>query len=347
MFGTGFGCAVHGDAAEVLAGVPDGSVDLVMTSPPYALTRAKAYGNAAEADYVRWLRPFAEQMHRVLKDSGSLVMDLGGAWQPGRPTRSLYQFRVLLMLCDDLGFHLAQEFYWWNPAKLPSPGEWVTIRRIRVKDAVNTVWWLSKTPWPKASNRRVLWDYSDSQRQHIARRGQAVGLRPSGHDVTEATSNDNGGAIPPNLIASANTSSNSQYLRHCRETGTTPHPARYPPEVPAFFVSMLTDADDLIFDPFAGSCTTGEAAETLSRRWVCIDTDRGYLEGAAGRFPPARQAPAGSGSDSYTVQRPGRGTASKTADSEPLDPDGGRRRRLRAVVGPDSGNIDGDGRCVV
>src|SRR5947209_3856952 len=130
------------------------SVDLIMTSPPFGLVRKKDYGNADADEYLDWFRPFAAGLKRVLKDNGSLVIDIGGAWIPGQPTRSLYHFKLLIMLCEEVGFHLAQEFYWWSPSKLPTPAEWVTVRRIRVKDAINCVWWLSPTPLPKASNRR-------------------------------------------------------------------------------------------------------------------------------------------------------------------------------------------------
>jgi len=121
-----------------------------MTSPPFAMQRQKAYGNKNQADYIDWLVQFARQVHRVLKDDGSFVLDLGGAYEKGVPTRSLYNFRVLIRFCDDLGFFLAEDFYWFNPSKLPSPIEWVNKRKLRVKDAVNTVWWFSKTQWPKA-----------------------------------------------------------------------------------------------------------------------------------------------------------------------------------------------------
>ena len=131
-----------------------------------------------------------------LAEHGSLVIDIGGAWNKGLPTRSLYHFKLLIMLVEEYGFHLAQEFYWWNPSKLPSPAEWVTVRRIRAKDAINTVWWLSKTEWPKASNRRVLQPYSSSMRS-LLKNGYRAKLRPSGHDISEKFSRNNGAAIPP------------------------------------------------------------------------------------------------------------------------------------------------------
>ena len=115
------------------------SVDLIMTSPPFGLVRKKDYGNEDADRYCDWFRPFAEGFKRALKDDGSLVIDIGGAWIPGLPTRSLYHFKLLIMLVEEFGFHLCQEHYWWNPAKLPTPAEWVNVRRVRVKDAVNCV----------------------------------------------------------------------------------------------------------------------------------------------------------------------------------------------------------------
>ena len=277
------GRVVLGDSLDVLATYPGNSVDLIMTSPPFGLVRKKDYGNVAADKYVDWFKPFAAAFHHVLKDSGSLVIDIGGAWNKGHPTRSLYHFKLLIMLCEEFGFHLAQDFYWWNPSKLPTPAEWVTVRRIRVKDAVNTVWWLSKTPWPRASNRRVLQPYSASMKELLVK-GYRAKKRPSGHDISTKFSTDNGAAIPPNLIAIPNTESNSYYLRNCETNGLKPHPARYPADLPEYFIRMLTEPGDLVVDPFAGSCVTGEVCERTDRQWVCIELIREYCEAALGRF---------------------------------------------------------------
>ncbi|MCY4156498.1 MAG: site-specific DNA-methyltransferase [Gammaproteobacteria bacterium] len=306
------------------------TVALVMTSPPFALTRKKDYGNEQEDDYLQWFRGFAEQFRRILKDDGSLVIDLGGAWKPGMPVRSLYHFKLLIMLCEEYGFHLAQEFYWWNPSKLPTPAEWVNVRRIRVKDGVNTVWWLSKTPWPRASNRRVLQPYSDSMKT-LLRNGYKPMLRPSGHDISDKFSIDNGAAIPPNLIAIPNTESNSGYLRYCKQIGLKPHPARFPAALPEYFVRMLTDPGDLVMDPFAGSCVTGEVAERLDREWVCVDTVEPYLRGAKGRFgerpgTPKSKSSRKDASAYYRIPHPGLLWKRRSDKEEPLPKDGGRHR---------------------
>jgi len=321
---TEFGQIILGDSLEVLRKWPDNSVDLVVTSPPFALVRKKEYGNVPADEYVDWFRPFAKEIHRVLKESGSFVIDLGGTWNRGIPTRHLYHFKLLIMLCEEYGFHLAQDFYWWNPSKLPTPAEWVTVRRIRVKDAVNTVWWLAKTPWPKASNRRILWPYSEAMVQ-LLQNGYKPKLRPSGHDISEHFLVNNGAAIPPNLIAIPNTESNSYYLQYCREKGLKPHPARFPREVPEFFVRMTTDPGDIVVDPFAGSCVTGEVCERLRRRWICIELIEEYVKGAIARFAP-RNTENGKKETPpvYRIYHPAAGWGNH--DNPPLPPDGGKKR---------------------
>lgn len=325
FFKTQLGQIYLGDSLDLLnVLVEERSVDLIMTSPPFGLVRKKEYGNVDANEYLDWFRPFAVAFKRVLKSNGSLIIDIGGAWIPGQPTRSLYHFKLLIMLCEEFGFHLAQEFYWLNPSKLPTPAEWVTVRRIRVKDAINCVWWLSPTPWPRASNWRVLQPYSSSM-EDLLRNGYTAKKRPSGHDISEKFSIDNDGAIPPNLIVLPNTESNSYYLRYCKEHGVKPHPARYPADLPEYFIRMLTDSGDLVIDPFAGSCVTGEVAERLQRRWVCSELVEEYLEGALGRFEDGNgESSKGSRNDYYSLPRPGLLWDGEKA--EPLPPDGGKKR---------------------
>lgn len=278
---TEWGQAFLGDARDILAEVEAGSVNLIMTSPPYALKRKKAYGNVDDEEYVDWFMSFADLFYKVLAEDGSLVIVIGGTWRKGEPTRSVYHFQLLLDLCKR--FKLAQEFYCYNPARLPSPAEWVTVRRIRAKDAVDCVWWLSKTPFPKANNMNVLRPYSASMLE-LLEKGYKPKLRPSGHDISANFNHNRGGAIPPNLLQIANTESNSRYLVACRQNGIRPHPARYPVALPRFFIEFLTEPGDVVLDPFAGSNVTGEAAECLGRKWFAIELVEEYLKGSVLRF---------------------------------------------------------------
>src|SRR6185312_15303596 len=301
LYRTTHGAAFLGDSQELLAGIPTGSVNLVFTSPPYALHFKKEYGNAHKRDYVRWFIPFATQILRVLKDDGSFVLNIGGSYNEGKPTRSLYHFHLLIALVEEVGFHLAQECFWYNPAKMPMPAEWVTVRRIRIKDSVEYVWWLSKTPWPKASNSRVLKEYSPDMIR-LSRRGVKPMVRPSGHVIRDSFDKIGaGGAIPPNVVEDGlpeelglpvpeamlkfgNNAANDEYAKRSKELGLKMHPARFPAALPEFFIKLLTNEGDTVLDPFAGSNTTGVVAEGLRRRWIAMEEIPEYLEASKVRF---------------------------------------------------------------
>lgn len=294
-YSTPRGSVFAGDALELLREMPDASASLVITSPPYALHFKKEYGNADQREYINWLLPFAGEIRRVLTDDGSFVLNIGGAWTPGKPTRSIYTYKLLVELVETVGFYLAQEFFWYNPAKMPVPAEWVTVRRIRVKDAVEFVWWFSKTPHPKANNRNVLRPYS-ADMIRLNQRGQSRTKRPAGHVINESFANtEHGGSIPPNVIDEdtpsdllkfGNNSANDPYTKRCKAAGIKIHPARFPAVLPEFFIKLLTDYDDLVVDPFAGSNTTGMVAEALERRWLAFELNDSYVEASQFRFEP-------------------------------------------------------------
>ena len=280
---TALGKAYCADSLALMRDIVSDSVDLVITSPPYALHFKKAYGNADQANYINWFSPFALEIQRILKPTGSFVLNIGGAWTPGNPTRSLYHFRLLLHLCDEVGFYLCQEFFWYNPAKIPAPAEWVNVRRIRVKDSVEYIYWLGKSPNPRADNTKVLQPYSKDMRRLI-RRGVTKTVRPSGHNINESFAQDRGGSIPANLIECGNNESNSNYLSLVKKLGRKIHPARFPAELPRFFINFLTNPNDVILDPFAGSNTTGYIAESLNRQWIAIEFNPEYVEDSRLRF---------------------------------------------------------------
>jgi DNA modification methylase len=283
IYSTSRGAAFLGDSLELMRRIGAHTVDLVVTSPPYALHFKKEYGNVDKAGYVEWFLPFGREIRRILKPEGSFVLNIGGSYNSGVPTRSLYHFKLLIALCEEVGFHLAQECFWYNPAKLPAPAEWVNVRRVRVKDSVEYVWWLSPSPTPYADNRNVLLPYSPDMERLISR-GFKAKKRPSGHNITSKFQQDRGGAIPANLLERGNNESNSEYIKACRAAGLKVHPARFPSALPEFFIKLLTHPGALVLDPFAGSNTTGRAAETMGRRWVACESDESYIRSSQLRF---------------------------------------------------------------
>jgi site-specific DNA-methyltransferase (cytosine-N4-specific) len=267
------------------ATVRAGKVQLIFTSPPFPLNRKKRYGNKTGEEYIEWLAAFAEPLSDLLTDDGSIVLELGNAWEPGKPVMSTLAMRALLSFLEAAELNLCQQFVCHNPARLPTPAQWVNVERIRVKDAFTHVWWLSPHERPKANNREVLTKYSAAM-EKLLRTGQYNGgVRPSHHGIGETSFlSDNGGAIPPNVLTFSNTISTDPYRRYCREQELPIHPARMPQGLADFFIRFLTDKDDLVLDPFAGSNTTGAAAQELRRRWVAIEPNPDYVAGSRGRF---------------------------------------------------------------
>lgn len=301
-FTSRLGAAYCGDSLEMLQALPSASVNLVVTSPPYALHFKKAYGNESKDRYVQWFLPFAKEIRRVLTDDGSFVLNIGGSYNKGTPTRSIYHFKLLIALVEEIGFYLAQECFWYNPAKMPVPAEWVTVRRIRVRDSVEYVWWLSKTPNPKASNLNVLKEYSEDMIR-LNRNGVRGTIRPSGHVIRDSFDKiDVGGSIPPNVTEAAfdfpetmmkmgNNAANDLYTKRCKEEGIKIHPARFPALLPKFFIKLLTSPNDLVIDPFAGSLTTAAVAEELDRGWIAGEAVEEYLKAGTFRFESSLRNP--------------------------------------------------------
>ena len=290
FYRTQFGLSVLGLAEDVFHSPAykkdlEEQVDLIFTSPPFPLNREKRYGNKQGEAYIDWLTDFAPMFSSVLKPEGSIVIELGNSWEPGRPVMSTLALKALLAFLERGEFDLCQQFVWHNPAKLPSPAQWVNVERIRVKDAYTHIWWMALTDRPHADNRQVLTKYSKAMEKLLARKSYNAGKRPSEHHIGKKSFlKDNSGAIPSNLITLANTQASSTYLKYCRTHDIQPHPARMPIGLAEFFIKFLTKPNGLVLDPFAGSNTTGAAAENLGRRWLAIEPNESFLEGSRGRF---------------------------------------------------------------
>ena len=289
-FDTALGRSVLGKAEYVLERPKykkylEQKVDLIFTSPPFPLNTKKKYGNEQGERYVDWLASFAPLFKTVLKPKGSIVLELGNAWESGRPVMSTLALKALLAFLERGGFVLCQQFVWNNPARLPSPAQWVTVERIRVKDSYTHLWWMALTDRPHADNRQILQKYSKAMKKLLKSQSYNAGKRPSEHNIGKTSFlTKHAGAIPSNLITLSNTQAHSSYLNYCRAHDLQPHPARMPRGLAEFFIKFLTKPDMLVLDPFAGSNTTGAAAEDLGRRWFSIEPTEPYAEGSRGRF---------------------------------------------------------------
>lgn len=285
IFTTDRGVALFGYAEEAVKQIDDDSVQSIICSPPYPILREKQYGGKHVNEYLDWFMKIAQTWPKKMRRNGSIVINLGDAWLSGEPYMSTYQERLMVRLEDDLGWRLCQRYAWHNPSKMPAPAEWVTIRRVRTKPSIENIWWLAPHDEPYADNRNVLVPYSESMKARIAAGGEPGATRPSGHELAAGAFDvDNGGAIPGSLIVASNTSSNSEYLRKCREQGLPIHPARFPRQLPEHFVSLTTRPGDLVWDTFCGSLQTAEVAEEMGRRWIGTDCTLEYLYGGANRF---------------------------------------------------------------
>jgi DNA modification methylase len=293
-YSTKLGRLIHGKAEEALASgllkKYQGKIDLVFTSPPFPLNRKKKYGNLQGQEYIDWLAGFALKLRPFLKPRGSIVMEVGNAWEPGHPVMSTLSLRALLSFLDTGELLLCQQFIYNNPSRLPTPAQWVTVERIRVKDSYSHLWWMSPTDRPKATNRRVLQPYSAAMERLLQTRKYNSGSRPSEHRIGKTSFfRRHKGAIPSNVITLSNTENASTYLKYCRKKKLILHPARMPIGLAEFFIKFLTKPGDLVLDPFAGSNTTGAAAEALGRHWIGIESDKVYVAGSRGRFAKIRQ----------------------------------------------------------
>lgn len=286
---TAYGIFFKGNTQELrrdhIDSISNQGVNLIFTSPPFPLKRKKKYGNLNGTEYIDLLVNQITHLTEFLVEDGSIVIEIGNAWESGTPEMSTLPIEALLAIKTRCNLHLCQTFVWYNTAKLPGPAEWVNIRRIRVKESFTHIWWLSKTPYPKADNKKVLQEYSKSMKKLLKDQKYNAGQRPSEHTINETSFlKTNEGSIPSNVLVSSNTSSNTNYQQYCRENNIPLHPARMPKEIPEFFIKMLTDEGDLVLDPFGGSNTTGSVAEELKRKWISTEINTEYINGSKGRF---------------------------------------------------------------
>jgi len=291
-FHTALGVSLWASAGDVFSKLSE-PIHLCLTSPPYPLARARAYGNPCQQDYVDWVCRLLEPIIKNLVPGGSIALNVSNdIFLPGMPARSLYREELLLALCQRFGLYKMDEIIWHNPTKAPGPVQWASLRRYQLNVAWEPVYWLTNDPMRVlADNRRVLVPHTGQQLKLMARGGEKA-PRKSGDGANRigkgAFSNVTAGAIPRNLLPIPHRCPSQLALRkHLAAQGLPMHGATFPLALASFFVKYLTEEGQLVVDPCDGWGTTSLAAELNGRRWLATERILEYVRGKQMRFQNA------------------------------------------------------------
>jgi DNA modification methylase len=288
-FSTRLGMAIWGDCRGTFAGL-DEPISLVVTSPPYPIAKARAYGGPGEAEYVDFICASLEPLVRCLVPGGSVCLNVSNdCFVRGLPARSLYQERLTLALAERLGLFKMDTLIWHNPSKPPGPVRFSSMTRQQLNVAWEPVLWLCNDPAAcRADNRRVLEPHTQRHRNLVAAGGErreavygdgAYRLKPGSY------SNVTPGRIPRNVLTRGHRCADTQrYRADATKLGLPVHGAMQPLSIPDFLIRFLSVEGDLVVDPFGGTAKTAMAAERLERRWIVVERVLDYLRGGAERF---------------------------------------------------------------
>jgi site-specific DNA-methyltransferase (cytosine-N4-specific) len=288
-FSTELGAALWSLSDDVFSEL-DAPITLCLTSPPYPLRQARAYGNPDQKEYIEFVVESLRPIVNNLEDGGSICLNISNdIFEPGSPARSLYRERLVIALADELGLSKMDELVWNNPCKAPGPIQWASKKRSQLNVAWEPVYWFTNNPSRvKSDNRRVLLPHTERHLKLIRSGGtRAERNHSDGAYRTRkgAYSNPTPGRIPKNVLQIPhNCTSQSRYKVMARQLGLPPHGAPFPLALATFLIRFLTEPGDLVVDLFAGSLTTGEAAERENRRWLLTECMWEYLRGGGERF---------------------------------------------------------------
>lgn len=267
-----------GDCLKIMSGMDEESIDMVFTSPPYA-DQIKDYGDVVKKikpnEYIDWFLPRAHEIYRVLKPTGSFVLNINDKLDGGY--QSLYVFKLVIALCEEVGFHLVRDYIWYNPATPPNVFSRGTMGRT--KKSHEYCFWFSKSAIWTFNMDPIRKPYSDKMLElfEAAPKGdRAANSRPSRHNFDLSHRwKDNGGSDPGSVISISNTSSNDTFHRLCKQFRIG-HPARFPEALVEFFVKAGTNEGNVVLDPFGGSGTTAVVAHRLGRKFKYIEINPDY-----------------------------------------------------------------------
>lgn len=283
------GLAFLGHAEEVAGLIDPGSLSLIMTSPPYPVVN-RAYGKFGLPEWLSWMSDLTGLWKDLIADDGTIAVNLMDVHVPGSPMISTYVERYLIDAVDRHGLHLAGRMPWHSPTKLANL-EWAVKRRVALKNTVEHVILLSKSPNPSWDTRRLpsepYAERSASQKASDARRSAARRqvVRPGGYQMDEGAFHTDGeGRIPGNLLIAGGVGGGGLYAKRCRAAGISPHPARFPEALLRRVIQLATAPGQIVYDPMAGSNTTAKVALELGRRFISSEPVVDYALSSSFRF---------------------------------------------------------------
>jgi site-specific DNA-methyltransferase (adenine-specific) len=254
----------QGDCLEVVPSLPKDSIDLVITSPPYADSRKKTYGGVSADRYVDWFLPIAAELYRVLRPEGSFVLNIKERVVSGE--RHTYVLE-LIMAMRRQGWLWTEEYIWHK--KNCYPGKWPN----RFRDAWERCLHFTKQKEFKMFQDAVrvpMGSWADKRLRKLSstdrRRDESRVLSGFGKKVSNWLGKD---WVYPNNV-----------LHLATECSNRSHSAAFPVSLPEWFIRLFTEEDDIVLDPFVGSGTTALACLNLGRHYLGIELQEKYYRQA-------------------------------------------------------------------
>lgn len=252
----------QGDSAEVLKTLPDNTIDLVVTSPPYADQRKSTYGGVSTDQYVEWFLPISEQLLRVLKPTGTFILNIKEKVVNGE--RSTYVMELILAMRKQ-GWLWTEEFIWHK--KNSYPGKWPN----RFRDAWERLLQFNKSKKFAMYQEEVMvpmGNWAKTRLKNLSETDKRRDNSKVGSGFGKNISNwvDRDKAYPTNVLHLATECNNKK------------HSAAFPEELPQWFMKLFTQEGDTVLDPFAGSGTTLFVAERMGRNAIGIELMQEYYQ---------------------------------------------------------------------
>lgn len=274
------GIALWASAETAATVIEPGIVKLILCSPPYP-AKTRSYGRMEVPEWLDWMSKLTALWKDLIADDGTIAVNLMDTFIPGTPALDPYIERFTLDAIDTHGLCLADRMIWHAPNKLANI-QWTLKTRERPRNTLEHILLFSKTPMPDWNIDRV--EVSPPNRNRKVDSRTTPSTRPSGYLIDPARFSNTSRPVPDNLIKAGPAPGNDRYSRRCRESGTIPHPARFPESLPKRIIGLTTRPLDICYDPMAGSNTTGKVALDMGRRFIASEAMLDYVRSSAFRF---------------------------------------------------------------